>query len=163
MNKDYILGLALLFSVFFFGLMLGIITSTEESTSPPEIRLYGPVFADYFYSKLPLGAEIHIRDCYYYLVSFEDMKKLLKWDKTDERKWVADEYDCDDFAFDLWRNISRHYHIALGVLGIQEPDGTLHMMNIFFAVDGNVYLIEPQTDEIFPISDFHGTILELEM
>ena len=152
-------------SAFFVGLGVGafIKPAYVPPTDIPKVELYGPVHAFTLAWKAPPAEEIEFRDCYYYLITLDDMRKLLEWDKTDQREWVAEEYDCDDFAYDLWRNIARHYHIALGVIGVELPDGTLHMMNIFFSAEGQVYVIEPQTDEIIPISEFDGVILDVEM
>ena len=145
---------------------INVLLLEEEAIEEPRVKLKTKIHVNELQKilkKVFPYANIAFADEWYYLISKKDFDELMAYDKTDQHKYIPEVYDCDDFAYDLWRNIARHYHIALGVIGVELPDGTLHMMNIFFSAEGQVYVIEPQTDEIIPISEFDGVILDVEM
>lgn len=73
--------------------------------------------------------------------SIEELQEWLIADLTNEHEFMYDSYDCDDFAFDLAISaISDGYWIGLA-------STKNHMFN-FVIIGNNVYMIEPQTDEI---------------
>ena len=81
--------------------------------------------------------------------SIEDIEVFLINDTTDTREWLS-YYSCGHFSRDLSYNASI-VNITLGsvILGNHPVlrGYNNHIMN-YFIIENNVYLIEPQTDEI---------------
>jgi hypothetical protein len=79
--------------------------------------------------------------------SFSELKAWLAEDDTDSTLYIYGsgcilEYDCDDYAVALSRNA-----LADGYAVSMEIEGT-HMLNSTI-IGNNIYLIEPQTDEVW--------------
>ena len=91
------------------------------------------------------GAHYHISDRAKFLCDLEDVETFLKADGTNKMGYIAEERDCDDFAFRLKGQFSvpGWSHIALGIIWDRA-----HAFN--FVVDANMefWCIEPQTDEL---------------
>lgn len=93
----------------------------------------------------------------YKVPTLENVKKFLVEDKTDEYRYVPEWLDCDDFSFRLMGQFSYPgwSDIAFGIAVSQ-----VHAYNCVIAErDGKmeVYLIEPQTDEVFRPENFRDT------
>lgn len=96
--------------------------------------------------KLP-KAMIYLVDREYQLTTKAEMERFLKEDKTDLIKYIDEYCDCDDRAWTLLGNINSGAWagIAFGFAFSQ-----VHAFNIF-CTSKDIYLIEPQTDEILSI------------
>jgi len=93
--------------------------------------------------------KIYLVDRKYQLVTKEDMVKFLEDDKTDLEQYIADYHDCDDFAWALLGavNVGSWSGIAFGFAFSRN-----HAFNVF--TDGkDVYIIEPQRDYIWKVSE----------
>ncbi|RLG43036.1 MAG: hypothetical protein DRO01_00375 [Thermoproteota archaeon] len=154
----FLLGLAFVISLT---LNIVFVRYPKARDSVPSIRLSkkisGNELANLLSEKFP-DANILVMDGWYYLINKEDFDKLLVYDKTDRHEYIPEVYDCDDFAFDLWRNISRLYHIAIGVVFIYF-DSIGHAINCYVDTDLNVHLIEPQSDEYIHYSSVNRIII----
>lgn len=93
----------------------------------------------------------YMMDRKYKCVDIRTLRKWLQVEKTDEIGYIANDHDCDDFA------VSLHGHLndwdstlatAIASVRIKET-GELHAMNLVIGLDGRVYLIEPQNDNLF--------------
>ena len=139
-------GLALALSM---ALNVALIGRLKEESEMPPIHLSRRISANELHhllsEKFPY-ARIFITDEWYYLISKRDFDRLLAYDKTDCHRYIRVIYDCDDFAFDFWRNITRHYHIAMGVAFVLTGKGA-HAINFYVDENCSVYLIEPQSDQ----------------
>lgn len=96
-----------------------------------------------------VGDRIYLSDNRYLLVPSGEVEKLLDWDATDEFVYVPELYDCDDFQFRLWGQVNslpEWAGLSMGIIWFSDPP---HAMNIFVDIDGNVWLIEPQNDDMF--------------
>ena len=116
------------------------------------------------------------------LKPFNTVYELQAWlNKNDisERQYITDTYDCDNFAVDLVRDASNDGYEMFTISGMdyynditkygyypvrKSNDGTevvywedintsLHMWN-YAIIDGVVWYIEPQTDEVFCFGSF---------
>lgn len=92
----------------------------------------------------------------YKIPTLENLKKFLAEDKTDLYKYVPEWFDCDDFSFRLMGQFSfpGWSDIAFGIAVSQ-----VHAYNCVIAEDKGemkVYLIEPQSDEVFIPGDLDG-------
>ena len=96
-----------------------------------------------------VGSKIYFKDSRYLLVPTADVERFLNWDATDEFVYVSEQYDCDNYELRLWGQINslpEWAGISMGIIWFSEPT---HALNLFVDVDGNVWLIEPQSDDIF--------------
>ena len=85
----------------------------------------------------------------YRIPTLASFQKFLKEDKTDLFKYIAEEFDCEDFSFRLMGQVSYPgwSDIAFGIATSQK-----HAYNCIIAEDGGqnkVFLVEPQNDRIF--------------
>jgi len=79
--------------------------------------------------------------------------EILEKDKTDLEKYVAEFFDCDDFAFRLMGVFHQDLRTAampIFITWIGLPDGFGHAV-LSYPHNGFVYIIEPQNDEIYPV------------
>jgi len=97
--------------------------------------------------------------------SLSDLNAWLAADHTSEQTYIADTFDCDDFALMLQEHAWRDgYLLDVQALFYDDKDGwTLsydqwtyynlsgyshyHALNLTI-IDNTIYLIEPQTDEV---------------
>jgi hypothetical protein len=80
---------------------------------------------------------------------------LFSCDRTEQHEHIAEEYDCEDFAFDLRQQfVSRWGLNCVGVVidYAANRDGG-HAYNIVFYADGTFSLFEPQTDTFVSPND----------
>ena len=111
------------------------------------------------------AAGFHLRiktyDTYGNVIPLPLMKKLLAFNKIDERRYVADtgsgdNYDCDDFADDLRYWFKRV--IELNSFGFVCDDSSRHAYNCFFSYEKKnekmnlqCHAIEPQNDNFIKL------------
>ncbi len=82
--------------------------------------------------------------------SYEDLMKDLEEDKTDQKEYVEDTHDCDDFAEELEDALEKKgYRVTIKLIYWEDKDGDImgHAVNDVYLDDGRVVTIEPQTDE----------------
>lgn len=91
-------------------------------------------------------AKIYLSDRYYYLPSLEDIFDFLDGDETDKEHYVSEFHDCDDFSFRLMGQ----FHIKpWSAIAIAIVWSGVHAYNLVVVTQEGVFLIEPQTDEVF--------------
>ena len=94
---------------------------------------------------ISMGMDILSLDNKYLVTNQADMKKIIEWDWTDNRKYVAEKYDCDNFAFSFKAMVDRKFNVNNVGLVIDYSAG--HAYNIIVFNDGTVKLFEPQSDK----------------
>lgn len=96
------------------------------------------------------SASVYLVDWNYRLVDKREMEVFLANDKTNLEKYVPEYHDCDDFSFRLMgqTSIPSWSDTAFGIVFAQTPEGG-HAINCFVTNDKKVFLIEPQTDQVF--------------
>jgi len=97
---------------------------------------------------------IELSDWKYKTAPFGEYVRFLNYDATDELIYTSEFFDCDDFSVRLHGNITIPYWSALafGELWVITPDGG-HAVNLFIDNNFDVWVVEPQTDEIFTMPD----------
>ena len=119
------------------------------STSPPvkpilrrSIDVYE--LSNVLAEKFP-DTEIYLSDRTKYLCDIEDIKTFLAQDETNRTKYVAEAFDCDDFAYRLKGQFSVHgwAELATGIVWTN-----CHALNIVVDANLDVWIIEPQSDKI---------------
>ncbi|MFV9676122.1 MAG: hypothetical protein ACNYVW_00465 [Methanosarcinales archaeon] len=99
---------------------------------------------------------IYIRDAQLDTIAYEEAQDFLKYDKTDQKHYVRNTFDCDDFA-DLLYVAARMYFLEKGInaaWGNVWDSG--HATNCFISNLHKVYIVEPQTDELHSIEYLQG-------
>ena len=92
---------------------------------------------------------IKLSDSIYGLTTQEEAKKFTEATKLSINEWKKNEYDCDEFSFALmgYWNLDLH-QFAFGVAWSKT-----HAFNIMLDNDGQVWIIEPQTNKFMKIDD----------
>jgi hypothetical protein len=80
----------------------------------------------------------------YVAVSQKEFQKIIDWDWTDNKKYIAEKYDCDNFAFSFKARVDRKFHVNTVGLVIDYEGG--HAYNIVVFSDGTSKIFEPQSD-----------------
>lgn len=114
--------------------------------------------------KLDRNFGFYIADEKYYCTPLEDANSIIAASAVDRKKWVEEEFDCDDFAHVL----KAHFAEAAYADGVRRPAhcfgivwGMLpepHAINWMINDDSKLRFIEPQTDEIFELTSIHKDI-----
>lgn len=112
-----------------------------------EDEISGIEFAEYLVKELEPNTEfLFLSDTRYKTWTMEQMKDFLKQDMLNQKKYVKEWFDCDDFTFELQARLTNHF--PGGSHGFVWMEG--HALNFFYCRDyDQIFLIEPQTDEIF--------------
>ena len=101
----------------------------------------------------PGGYALHISDGSYTGYSIWEVQEFMKnFDPTNLRVWIAETFDCDNFAQVLQGNLNGFFPgIALGTLWYGDKAGTWgHAVNIFYDyVNNKIWLVEPQNDVFY--------------
>ena len=102
----------------------------------------------------PSGYQLHISDGSYTDYSIYELKEYMtRCDCTDLKVWIAEVFDCDDFAQVLQGKVNCFYPgIAFGTIwyGPKKPPAWGHAVNIFYNnADKKIYLVEPQNDTFY--------------
>ena len=92
-------------------------------------------------------------DSKYWVCSRIDFDAIIKWDWTNDKKYVAEKYDCDNFAFSFKARMDRKFHLNNVGLVIDYSGG--HAYNCVVFSDGTAELFEPQSDRF--VTDRIGT------
>lgn len=100
---------------------------------------------------LHLGGVFQVADASYQEVDESVIKEILEKDKTDLEKYVAEDFDCDDFAFRLMGVFHQDLRTAampIFITWVMTPRGGHAVLSYY---KDNVSIIEPQTDYIFNV------------
>jgi hypothetical protein len=100
-------------------------------------------------------AFIAVGDRKYMTVSKEELMRYLKYDLTDRNPFIDEYYDCDDFTFALLGSISNPKWGALpfGFIWTERKYEEKHSINVFIDKDRELWIIEPQNDNMFEIPE----------
>ena len=90
-------------------------------------------------------------DGYFYTTTLEDIKKIIQWDWTNTKRYISEVFDCDDFAGYFKFRVSLNFGINAVAYILDYSSG--HSYNIIFPIDSEPLILEPQTDQIFRISE----------
>lgn len=90
---------------------------------------------------------IFLADRQYKTVEKDLVHSYLNLDPLNLEEWKGEIFDCDDFAVQLYARFKYIFRgAAFGVCWVVEPS---HALNFFIDKSLNVWLVEPQTDDIF--------------
>jgi hypothetical protein len=86
----------------------------------------------------------HRLDNIYWVCPKADMLKLIENDWLNKRQYLADAFDCDDYAFAFKATISQWY--GLNGVGIVVDYSSAHAYNLVLFSDDPPQFYEPQSD-----------------
>ena len=93
---------------------------------------------------MPNSISLKTLDGKYWTCSLDDLKRILEWDWTDQRKWASDRFDCDDFAFMFRARMA--WFFGINAIAFVDDYSAAHAYNIMVMPDGTLRGIEPQND-----------------
>ena len=87
----------------------------------------------------------------YWLCSQDYIKKIIEWDFIDQKQYLVDKFDCDDFSLAFKAR-------AAGVFGINQVSlvidySSLQAFNLIIMPYEHILLLEPQNDLYWDIDD----------
>ena len=83
-------------------------------------------------------------DSKYWVCSKQEFEDWIKWDWTNKKRYISEEYDCDNFAFSFKARCDRRLGINAVGLVIDYSGG--HAYNLVIFSDAAPELFEPQGD-----------------
>ena len=83
-------------------------------------------------------------DSKYWVCSKQEFEDWIEWDWTNGKKYIAEQYDCDNFAFSFKARCDRKIGINTVALVIDYSGG--HAYNLVCFTDAPAELYEPQSD-----------------
>ena len=83
-------------------------------------------------------------DSKYWACSKEEFEGWIKWDWTNGKKYIAEQYDCDNFAFSFKARCDRK--IGINTVGLVIDYSGGHAYNVVAFTDSPAELYEPQSD-----------------
>ncbi len=108
------------------------------------------------------GSTLRMADRNYWAYSLDDLKNFLKTDIADKFRYMKEGFDCDDFALVVagrereWFSKASvekgsTFGIVWGDIRKSEDDTKerAHAVNVFVDNNQDVWLVEPQNDDIF--------------
>jgi len=115
----------------------------------------------------PYCSNLWLSDATYSTIDKKALEEFLQINPANERKYVGELWDCDNFALELHASVSRMFadeglNGAFGeVWGNRASDDTGHAWNFFIDESKTLWYVEPQTDEVFAPS--HETIWMMKL
>lgn len=124
----------------------------------PKPDIVGRIEYQELYSRLKaefgVDVAIMLSDNHYELATMESFKRFLEADRTDKYKYIGDPggFDCNNYVEILSGNssIPKWASIPIGSCWLSKP---AHAVNVFVDENKDIYLVEPQNDYIFRLSD----------
>ena len=109
-------------------------------------------------------SRVYLADNYYVMPSKAYIEQLLFTSQVDDRRYISEMQDCDDYALLLHAYVIRarykmfeedkikknkQYPLAFGQIWYKDKKTSLHANNICITHDVGILLIEPQADKIW--------------
>ena len=122
----------------------------KDYVDPPELKTREQVEKNYVYNALKDAGfltsgmkRLHL-DSKYWACSKKEFQDWIRWDWTNKKKYVAEEYDCDNFAFSFKARCDRK--IGINTVGLVIDYSGGHAYNVVAFTDSPAKLYEPQSD-----------------
>ena len=104
----------------------------------------------------PSAMEVMNSDRQVAVVPRPTLRAYTRWSQVDTRIWVADEFDCDDFARAYKSDAARHCGLTSIATAMDYSLGHAYNLAPVLAPSGGleVVIIEPQTDQLFSFQGY---------
>ena len=143
---------AILFSIIVFidKLRKKVVVNSKQTPSPISKWAHDEL-RNILLSQLTPNCYISITDEWKYKYKWEDVKKFLKIDTIDEKTYVNNIYDCENFTNDLLKEADKWLPCStfgeLRTLTIPGDKTSAHSVAIFVDENGMVRVMEGQNDK----------------
>jgi len=135
------------------------------SQKSKEFRISGTELRKLIESKYALpGLSFWLWDREYYYLSHTAWGEVFREALYNMPKYTVDKFDCENFGMLLCCRISEREKLNTCGIAIGQGPGGPHGFNAFISdIDGEpeIFLIEPQTGEIFSLFEDSGYLPEL--
>lgn len=101
-----------------------------------------------------VGNNIYLADAYYQEADPGYIDLIVDADQGDKEEYDLETFDCDDFAFRLMGVFHMDRETAampIFITWVSFPGGAHAVLSYYY--DGEVRIIEPQNDEVFPVPE----------
>ena len=102
---------------------------------------------------------LYFWDRKYWALSKDEFERISKENQVDEKEYVKERFDCEDFARTFQATLLRKYRVNTVGVAISQGDAP-HAFNVVVFKDGTAKLFEPQTDEYVEPTDHEKYTLE---
>jgi len=102
-------------------------------------------------------------DGVFYTVSKEDFLRIVQWDWTRRKRYLAERFDCDDFS--LWFKERMAGLFEINAVGVVFDYSAGHAYNLVILREGDGYkwyLFEPQTGSLFTYDERDQGLYKME-
>jgi hypothetical protein len=82
----------------------------------------------------------------YRLTDQNNFLNIVSWDWIDSKPYAKETFDCENFAIAFKSHVDEYF--GLNQVGIVIDYKSMHGYNLVVFPDGNVMLLEPQTDNL---------------
>lgn len=89
-----------------------------------------------------IGIKTKLLDGKYWTCSQKNFHAIIDSDWLNERKYILDRFDCDDFAFQVKARLAGIFGLNNVAIVIND----VHAFNLIFFSDGSYSFFEPQND-----------------
>ena len=129
------------------GELVAALTEVKDALSiltPPEIKGRKDM-SQYEIAKAMGGVKnITWLDSKYVAIPKAEFQKIIDWDWTDNKTYIAEKYDCENFSFSFKARVDRRFYINTVGLVIDYEAG--HAYNVIIFANGSMKIFEPQSD-----------------
>ena len=129
----------------------------KDYVNPPEMETRAPVDRSFVDNSLreagfltPKMKRLNL-DTKYWACSKREFQDWIEWDWTNGKKYITEEYDCDNFAFSFKARCDRKIGINTVAMVIDYSGG--HAYNLVVFTDAPAELYEPQSDRFVSLDD----------
>lgn len=103
-------------------------------------------------AQYPTLTEIELPDNFLFTTTLDGLKKILQRDWTNRIKYLAEKFDCDDFAHMLSERLNYYYGLTAIIEVWGDTSAGPHAFCLAVVQEGDkliARLIEPQSDDVF--------------
>ena len=129
----------------------------KDYIDPPEMTTIEKHDTSWVYNQLKDAGfltagmkRLHL-DSKYWACSKKEFQDWIRWDWTNKKKYIAEQYDCDNFAFSFKARCDRRIGINAVALVIDYSGG--HAYNLVCFTEAQAELYEPQSDKFVPMGE----------
>ena len=122
----------------------------KDYVKPPEMKTLAKLEKNDVYHALKDAGfltsgmkRLHL-DSTYWSCSKKEFQDWIRWDWKNKKKYISEQYDCDNYAFSFKARCDRKIGVNTVALVIDYSGG--HAYNLVIFTDSPAELYEPQSD-----------------
>ena len=104
--------------------------------------------------RLPRPLTVWVLDNRYRTTTLDGFRAVIRWDKTNLRRYIVEYWDCDDYSLRFKSNVASVFLVnSVGIAIDWSDERCAHAYNILFTEDVGPVVYEPQTDQIMSVDE----------